>query len=85
MLFGYTKYFLYRISKGRVRWVEHPLETLFPEHLGRRLGGVHAELIHIECHTPEWVLGPQLRDEGGELLLVDGPGEGREQVEPVPL
>ena len=72
-----------RISKRRVRRVEHPLEALFPQHLGRRLGGVHAELIHVKRHTAKRVLGPQLLDESSELFLVDGLGEGHEQIEPV--
>ena len=71
VLFCIAENLFYWLSPGRVRWVKHPLEPMFLEYLGRRFGGVHAQLIHVECHSPEWILGPQLLDEIGELIFID--------------
>jgi hypothetical protein len=46
---------------------------------------VHAELIHVERHTPKWVLGPQLLDKVSELVFVDGFREGHEQIQAISL
>ena len=77
-LFTDTETLLNWIGPGRVRRVEHPLEALFPEYLGRRLRGMYAQLVHIERHTPKRVLSPQLLDKVGELVFVDGLREHHE-------
>ena len=77
-LFADTEALFHWIGPGRVRRVEHPLEALFPEYPGRRLRGVHAQLVHVECHPPKRVFSPQLLDEIGELVFVDGLREHHE-------
>ena len=83
MLFGTGKNLFHWVRKRRIRWVEYPLEPLVPHHPGRRLGGVHAQLVHVERHPAKRVLGPQLLDEGKKLFLVDGLRELHEQIEPI--
>ena len=72
MAFRYRENLFNWLSPGRVRWVEHPLEPLFLKYLSRGFGGVDAQLVHIERHPSKWVLGPQLLDEIGELIFIDG-------------
>ena len=83
MLLRIAENLLDRLGPGRVRRVEHPLKPLFLQYLGRGLRSVHAQLVHIERHPSEWILGTQLLDEVGKLILVDGLGEGHEQIESV--
>ena len=85
MPFGYRETLFHCIGPGRVRRVEYPLEALFLEYPGRRFRGVHAQLVHIERHSPKRVLSTQLLDKSGELVFIDGFRKHHEEIEAVLL